>query len=173
MAEKNKAPAAAGFGRQGGTGAITGEATPLHDSTAQRPEPKRHTSHSRNPWENVPPEVMQVARNARAAREWAEAQNRLRQCPEAKALIWGTALAEVEAKRRFSFARVVKDVADKHITTRTGESFRVNNNHISAYARMFLAECPQARKYMNKPRESMYDFLAAARQEEKGERWPR
>lgn len=169
MNKDRKAPAAAGFGRQGGTGAKKGEAMPLCDSTAQRAEPKRHTCHSHDPWENVPPEVMQVARNARAARWWTEAQSRLRECPEAKSLIWKMALAEVGAKRRFSFARVVRDVADKHITTSTGDSFRVNNNHISAYARMFLAEHPQAREYMNKPRESMYDFLAAAEREEKGE----
>lgn len=161
--KRQEAPANACSEGRAVAGAETDAQSATSDSRVSEAggEPKPHTCHSRNAWENVPPEVLEVARNARAVRWWQEAERRLEECPEAKKLIWGMACAEVEAKRRFSFSRIVKDVADKHIVTAGGDDFRVNNNHISAYARMFLLDYPGARKYMHPTRDSMYNFITA------------
>lgn len=163
--KSEKAPVLAEVEGTAMTGAKTDARSVHADSTARGTagEPKPHKGHSRNGWENVSPEIIAQAKNARALRWWRDAEARLRECPEAKKLMWGMADEEVANKRRFSFARIAKDVADKRIATSTGEDFKLNHNHIAAYARMYLLDNPGARRYMNRTRDSMFNFISRAK----------
>lgn len=88
----------------------------------------------------------------RAARKWREDN------PAAADYMFSLARREVEAGRHFSFRFVFEQTRAKDFATVGGGAFKLPNEYAPIFARMFVAECPEATQYMTL-RKSIYDGL--------------
>lgn len=83
-----------------------------------------------------------------ASAEIHNAREKMRECPGFKEFIWGYCLREVAAKRRVSMQAAICEARRIDWASTEGDPFRVNNNLSPALARLFLAEHPEARPYI-------------------------
>lgn len=88
----------------------------------------------------------------RDAKKW------LKDNPAAADYMFSTARREVEAGRHFSFRFVFEQTRAKDFATVGGGAFKLPNEYAPIFARMFVAECPEAAQYMTL-RKSIYDGL--------------
>ena len=87
-----------------------------------------------------------------AARKWLEDN------PTAAGYMFSLAMREVNARRHFSFRFVFEQTRAKDFATVDGGAFKLPNEYVPIFARIFASEHPGAERYVTL-RKSIYDDL--------------
>lgn len=89
-----------------------------------------------------------MARIEHASAEIGNLQEKFKACPEFKRFLWAYLDEDVRHQRRTS-AKLALEAARRKDWVRTdGDPFKANNNLAPAIARLYLAEHPEARKFI-------------------------